>query len=304
MCLYKCLFICYNISMNRYDVLNKHAKYLILKALETSESGHIGGSLSSLDILITLFEHRLLETSEPLFISNGHISPAVYSVLSLYNIASEEAFIKGFRQINSAYEGHISRHVEGVWYGTGPLGIGVSVAAGVALGLINENKHVFCVMGDGECNEGQVHEMAQFAHKYKLSNLTIFCDYNRVQLSGSTNSVMPLDIKELFKAYKWSVIEVDGHNTNALKTAIDTASDAPKMILCNTIMGYGIPYFETDGRAYKSTWHGKTPDKQTLNTLSKDYILEDNERIILNNYRNEIADKADKYSKTWDNIAI
>ncbi|MCK5461229.1 transketolase [Candidatus Gracilibacteria bacterium] len=260
----------------------KNCYRTILDMLRTSQSGHPGGSLSCLDFLATLYAFRLSKSPEPIIISNGHISPGVYSVLAEMGAVSKEELTSTFRQLGSSFEGHVTRHIPGIYFGTGPLGAGISAAAGFAKAekMKNSDKMVWGLMGDGEAQEGQVHEMALFAHKEKLSNFAVFCDYNKVQLTDTLEKTMPIDLKALFIAYGWNVIEIDGHNYEEIweSIGVSVASDKPTFILGNTIMGKGIPIMEVDGQAFKSTWHGKAPKPDQIDeqlaqlTLTKDAI--------------------------------
>ena len=254
------------LDLNHMNAFSKACRRSILEMLHTSQSGHPGGSLSALDFLAVLYTQRIGATHEPVVVSNGHISPGVYSVLAEMGAIDKEAVNRTFRQIGSKFEGHVTRHVAGVHFGTGPLGVGVSAASGFAMAekLKGSDKRVFAVMGDGEAQEGQVHEMALFAAKEKLNNFTVFCDYNRVQLTDSLEATMPIDVAALFKAHGWDVLEIDGHDHAALLKAINHASDKPVMIVGQTIMGYGVPMMEQSGRNDKADWHGKAPSKDDI----------------------------------------
>ena len=249
------------LPLNQVPTFSKACRRSILEMLHTSQSGHPGGSLSALDFLAVLYTQRIGNTNEPVVVSNGHISPGVYSVLAEMGAIDKQKVNSTFRQIGSIYEGHVTRHVAGVHFGTGPLGVGVSAAAGFAKAeqLKHSDKRVFAVMGDGEAQEGQVQEMALFAAKEKLNNFTVFCDYNRVQLTDSLKATMPIDVAAIFKAFGWEVLEIDGHDHKALLEAINHTSDKPVMIVGQTIMGYGVPMMEEAGRNDKADWHGKAP---------------------------------------------
>jgi len=172
---------------------SQSCRHTIIEMLKTSQSGHPGGSLSSIDYLSLLYTFIISQTGEKVIISNGHISPAVYAVLAELGYISKKDVISGFRKVGTPYEGHVTRHVPGVWYGTGPLGTGISAAAVFALGekLKKTNERVFALIGDGEAEEGQVYEMMNFAAKYRLANLILFIDYNQVQLTDSLANIMP-----------------------------------------------------------------------------------------------------------------
>ncbi len=271
------------------NTFTKSCRRSILEMLKTSQSGHPGGSLSCLDFLAVLYAFRIGETHEPVIVSNGHISPGVYSVLAEMGAIDTQEVKNTFRQIGSVYEGHVTRHVAGVHFGTGPLGVGVSAASGFAVAekLKGSNKKVFALLGDGEAQEGQVHEMALFAAKKNLDNFIVFCDYNRVQLTDSLKATMPIDVAEMFRAHGWKVIEIDGHDHNQIWKAINTESDKPLMIVGQTIMGKGIPMMEAAGRNDKADWHGKAPKPDQIDeqlSLSE-LTLSDEEAAVLNDFR-------------------
>lgn len=231
--------------------------------LKQSQSGHPGGSLSSIDYLTLIYSNIISQTGEKVVISHGHISPAVYSILAEMGWIPKEEVINTFRQLNSVYEGHVTRHVKGVNYGTGPLGIGVSVGAAFAHAekLQGTDKKVFTLMGDGEAQEGQVYEMMHYASKYKLDNLILFIDYNEVQLTASLEEIMPMNLPSIFKSANWNVLEVDGHDFAKMWGNLDQAykSDKPTVIIGHTVMGKGVDFMEKEGKDLKPVWHGNAP---------------------------------------------
>lgn len=247
----------------------KSCRRSIVEMVVNADSGHPGGSLSTIDYLSVLYAFVLSQTGEKIVISNGHISPAVYSVLAEMGYVDKDDALKNFRRAGSKFEGHVTRHVNGVWYGTGPLGTGISAAAGFAVAEKvratsngREAEKVFGVLGDGESQEGQVYEMMNFSAKYKLDNFIVFMDFNRVQLTDSLEKIMPLQVKAHFQAAGWHVIDVDGHDYAAIWDALAEAygaSGAPVLLLGHTIMGKGAGEMEKDGLEYKATWHGKSP---------------------------------------------
>ena len=266
-------------------------KRTILEELRTSQSGHPGGSLSSLDILSVLYAFRISQTNEKIVISNGHISPGVYAVLAEMGAVNRKKLISTYRQFGSFFEGHVTRHVPGVWYGTGPLGIGVSASVGFAIAEKKKEsgKTVFCLMGDGEVDEGQVHEAALLAGKEKLDNLVVFVDNNRVQLSGSLEAIMPIDLVGFFKTKNWKVLEIEGHDPEAIWEAIHSPSvkGRPLAVIAKTIMGKGISALEEEGARFKSTWHGKVPERSEIDVLlqSKELQVTNDELRMLEDFR-------------------
>lgn len=244
-------------------VFSKSCRRSIVEMVMNSQSGHPGGSCSVIDYLALLYCFIISQTGEDVVVSNGHVSPAVYTILGHMGYIPLEEAVRDFRKKGSVYEGHITRHVPGVTYGTGPLGIGVSVAAGFAISekLKKSKKRVFGLVGDGESDEGQVYEMMHFANKYKLDNYTLFMDYNEVQLSGKLDDIMPINPKAIWEAANWNVIEANGHDFAAMWKVIGKSykSKKPTLIIGHTVMGKGVSFMEPDGKALKSTWHGIAP---------------------------------------------
>lgn len=244
-------------------VFTKSCRNSIVEMVMNSQSGHPGGSCSVIDYLALLYCFIISQTGEEVVVSNGHVSPAVYTILGHMGYIPLKDVVRDFRKNGSIYEGHITRHVRGIPYGTGPLGIGVSVASAFAISekMKGGNKRVFGLLGDGESDEGQVYEMMHFANKYKLSNLTLFMDYNKVQLSDSLEKIMPINPKETWSSANWNVTEVDGHDFAAMWEAIGKSyqSEKPTILIGSTIMGKGVTFMEPDGIAHKATWHGIAP---------------------------------------------
>ena len=250
------------------ESFSKNCRKSIIQMVTNAQSGHPGGSLSTLDYLATLYAFIISQTGEKVVVSHGHISPAVYSVLAELNYINKEEVIENFRKFGSKFEGHITRHVAGIDYGTGPLGVGVSVASAFAMAakMKNNNQKAYALMGDGECQEGQVHEMIQFSKHHKLNNLILFVDYNKVQLTASLEETMDINIPETFKAGGFEVIEIDGHNYNEIWEALSKAqnSDKPVAIIGHTIMGKGVDFMEDTGKKNQSNWHGKAPSHEMI----------------------------------------
>lgn len=274
------------------EIFKKSCAQSILRMLQTSQSGHPGGSLSSLDILAVLYAFRLNQTHENFVVSNGHISPGVYSVLAELGTIDKEEICSTFRQLHSIYEGHVTRHVSGIPYGTGPLGIGVSVACGMALSQKRKNEKgmTFALMGDGEAQEGQVHEVALMAAKEKLHNFCVFVDYNAVQLTASLEETMPINIAGIFDAHGWNVMEIDGHDPKSIWEAVQSAEasdEKPTLVIANTIMGKYVPGMEEEGMAYKSTWHGKAPKPEEIETMLVALELSFKEEQVLKDFRSQ-----------------
>ena len=271
------------------SAFSKSCRRSIIEMTANAQSGHPGGSLSSIDYLAALYGFIVSQTGESVVVSNGHISPAIYSVLAELGYIPKDEVVKTFRKIGSIYEGHVTRHVPGVWYGTGPLGIGVSVASGFALGekLKKSGKKVFALVGDGEAEEGQVYEMMNFAHQYSLDNMILFMDYNKVQLSDSLHNIINIDYVALFKAGGWEVIEINAHDSDEIWNALSSAHKTrgkPTLIVGHSIMGKGAPGMEEEGAAYKATWHGKAPEPALAQNILKTVTLTKTEQALIDNF--------------------
>lgn len=238
----------------------------ILLATSLAASGHPGGSLSSLDMLLVAYAILRHDPANPrmperdrFVASIGHISPGVYSVLAENGYFSEDDFLAGFRRTGSGFPGHVESIVPGVEWDTGNLGQGLSAAVGMAQAfkMKQSASRVFCLMGDGEQQKGQISEAVRHAVKYKLDNLTILIDRNRLQICGSTEEVMGQRIQKLYGALGCAVLCIDGHDYNAiyqaLRTACQNAGGVPTVIVARTIMGKGISFMEN-----KAKYHGST----------------------------------------------
>ncbi len=253
------------------EVMAYRARLLALDAVHTAASGHIGGSLSCIDALTTLYFNVMnVDPADPknpdrdrFVLSKGHCTPALYPVLSLRGYFPQED-IKLFRSIKGHYSGHAEmRHVRGVDMSTGSLGQGISTAVGMALAgkTAKKDYRVYAVMGDGEIAEGQVWEAAMSAAKYGLDNLCAMVDVNGLQIDGATKDVMPSEpLDKKFEAFNWNVIKVDGHDFEALLAAFEAAKECkgkPTMLLLQTTKGKGVSFMEGN-----YGWHGKAPNDE------------------------------------------
>lgn len=284
-------------SLNRkqialLDAFTLSARRTIIEMLKQSQSGHPGGALGCVDYLSLLYTYIISQTGEKVVISNGHISPAVYAVLAELGVIKKDEVIKKFRKSNGPFEGHVTRFVRGIDYGTGPLGAGIAAAAGFALGekIKKTDKHVFALLGDGESQEGQVYETINFAAKYKLDNFIVFMDYNHVQLTDSLEQVMPINPKKVFLAAGWHVIDVNGHDYAALWKALGAAHKVkgkPTLLLASTVMGKGVDFMEAEGKKHKATWHGKAPKAQEADNALADLTVSKKQKILLKELHEE-----------------
>lgn len=244
----------------------------ILETLETAGSGHPGGSLSAVEIFLTLYGYQvnhkphdpLWENRDRVIVSKGHVSPVVYVTLANFGYFPKEE-LKTFRKFASRLQGHVHTKAPGVEFNTGSLGHGLSFANGIALGakMRGKNFRVYCVMGDGELQEGSVWEAAMTAAHYKLDHVCAIIDYNKVQENGPTNEIKNLEpLAQKWSSFGWHVIDIDGHSIEALKKAFDEFSHTkgkPTVIIANTVKGKGVSFMEG-----KNTWHGKAPNKEQL----------------------------------------
>lgn len=235
-------------------------------------SGHPGGSLSCADIMTVLFHEKMKEDEDKFILSKGHCVPTYYACLASIGKIPHEDLIT-FRKIDSYLEGHPSNKINGIDVSSGSLGQGLSVANGMAIAkkLDKASGKVYCILGDGEIEEGQIWEAAMTANKYALNNVVAFVDYNGLQIDGSVEDVKGVtNLKDKFEAFGWSVQEIDGHDIQAIIDAIDNTNDSekPNVIIAKTIKGKGVSFMEN-----QVGWHGKAPNedeyKQAMEELSK-----------------------------------
>lgn len=243
----------------------RHCRGAVLTMTELANSGHPGGSFSSMEMLLTLYHFANLRPAEPLWpdrdrvvVSHGHISPGTYAALADAGFFALEDLTAHFRQAGSPFEGHVARGVPGVEWSTGNLGQGLSAGVGFAFGarLTNTPWQTFVAMSDAEQNKGQVAEARRVAAKFGLVDLTVVIDVNDAQISGPAHEVMPVHIAEGWEADGWDVLEVDGHDFRALYAAIaHSVADRsrPRAVLAHTHMGWPVSFmidhYQYHGRA-------------------------------------------------------
>ena len=245
----------------------------ILKMLTASGSGHTGGSLSAADIATALYfykmNHRPNDPAWPdrdrFILSKGHAAPLLYVVLALSGYFDTSLF-SNLRKVGCPLQGHpSSKLVEGVEVSTGSLGQGLSISNGIALGLRLDNKssRVYCLLGDGEIQEGQVWEAAMSAGHYKLDNLCAIVDVNELQIDGRCADVMNVEpVAEKWRSFNWHVFDINGHAMEEIVDALDEAEKIkgkPSVILARTVKSKGVSFFEG-----KAQYHGVTPTKEEL----------------------------------------
>jgi len=241
----------------------------IIKSLVDVGSGHSAGPLGNVDILLALFfevlKHNPKNPQWPerdrFVISNGHTCPGLYAVMAHAGYFPKEELFS-LRNFGSRLQGHPHREsLPSLETTSGPLGSGLSQACGMSLAskLDNKKYNIFCLMSDGEFDEGNTWEAVMFAAKYKLSNLTAIIDRNNIQIDGFTEEVMPLEpLKAKLEAFNWHVLEVDGHNFEQIVGACEQAKaifEKPVMIIAHTIPGKGVDFMEFDPK-----WHGLPPN--------------------------------------------
>ena len=258
--------------MRQLEARARELRQLVVRQVTAAGSGHVAGPLGFADVMAVLYFRILrLRPEEPnwidrdLFImSNGHYAPLLYAAMAMRGFLSELELMS-LRQFGSRLQGHPERvKLSGLETTSGPLGCGLSQAAGMAYHiqyLQNMDRFVYCSLGDGELNEGNIWEAAMFAAKYKLGRLIAIVDRNDIQISGSTEQVMPLnDLGKKWRSFGWQVQEIDGHDAAQIIAAIEAAQavrEQPSMIIAHTIPGRGVDFMEGDYR-----WHGKAPNAE------------------------------------------
>ncbi|MDD3165440.1 MAG: transketolase [Oscillospiraceae bacterium] len=256
-------------KIRELSIIAAKSRILGLDMVHRAASGHIGGSLSCMDIITMLYNGVMrIDPSNPqdpdrdrFVLSKGHCTPALYPVLAQRGFFPVEA-LEMFRRVDGHLSGHAEmKHVPGVDMSTGSLGQGISAAVGMAMaGKLNKkNYRVYTVLGDGEIAEGQVWEAFMAAAKYELDNLCAVIDVNGLQIDGKTADVMPTEpLDEKLEAFGWKVLKADGHDFGSLQEAFaeaKTVKAQPTVILAKTVKGKGVSYMEN-----VAGWHGKAPN--------------------------------------------
>lgn len=257
--------------------IRKHA----IEMTNFSKASHIGAILSITDIIAVLYNEVMkIDPNNPLddsrdrfILSKGHAGVAVYSALAEKGFFELEE-LNTYYQNGSKLSGHVShKNVNGVEFSTGSLGHGVCVAIGMALAAKKNKKNhrVFTIVGDGECNEGSVWEGALFAQQFKLSNLTVIVDHNKLQGIEACENVLNYgDLAEKWRAFNWNVIEIDGHDYDQIKNALTIIDESrPTCIIANTIKGKGVSFMEN-----QILWHYRCPVGEDFDNAMKE--LEEN----------------------------
>ena len=257
----------------------KNIRKGIIEAVYSGQSGHPGGSLSIADIITVLYfnemninsENPKDENRDRLVLSKGHCAPALYSALANRGFFEIEE-LKTLRNIESRLQGHPDmKKIPGVDMTTGSLGQGLSAANGMAIAgkLDNKDYRVYCILGDGEIEEGQIWEAAMASNKYKLDNLCVIVDNNNLQIDGTIEEVMssyPID--EKFRSFGFQIINIDGHDIEEILKAFEVARNVkgkPTCIIAKTVKGKGVSFMEN-----QAGWHGKAPNEEQYNQALKE----------------------------------
>lgn len=267
-------------TVNELRALSYELRQNVLDMVMSGKGGHIGGDMSVMDTLVTLYFKVMNVTPENInnanhdrfVLSKGHCVESLYAVLAKKGFFSMDEVIRNFSKFGSRYIGHPNNKIPGIEMNSGSLGHGLSVSVGMALAGKKDDApyRVYTVMGDGELAEGSVWEGVMAAAHFKLDNLCAVVDRNRLQISGSTEDVMAHDdLAARFTAFNWNVIQVDGHDYDALAAAFDAAAAAkgkPTVLIANTVKGCGSPVMEN-----KASWHHQVPTQEEYEQIRNDF---------------------------------
>lgn len=262
----------------RLQEISRNTRKLILGTLAEAGSGHPGGSLSAVELLVTLYFYKMKHDPknpkwadrDRFILSKGHAAPLLYSVLAQAGYFPVEE-LQSLRKLGALLQGHPDLRIPGVEMPAGSEGIGLSVGVGEALAAKLDGKayRTFVLMGDGEQQEGEVWEAAMSASKFKLDNLIAIIDRNGIQQDGLTEQIMPLEpLASKWRAFNWNVIEVDGYDYLQLIDAFDNAEMAkhrPTIVIAHTVKGKGVSFME-----WSPTYHGTAPSKDKMTDIYKE----------------------------------
>ncbi len=279
-------------TLKELRVLAYELREDLIRMLLEAGSGHSAGPLGLAEIFTAFYfrilkhhpEKPLWKQRDRLYLSCGHNAPIRYAAMIRAGYLPK-SHLKTLRKFGTKLQGHPSYHDwPAMEHASGPLGQGSSVALGAAIAAKMDNKKhwVYCVVSDGEQQEGQTWEAAMMAGNLKLGNLIFLMDRNYIQIDGNTEDVMPLEpLKEKYEAFGWHVLEIDGHNMEQIIDAVNEAKaivEKPTMILCHTIPGKGVDFME-----YDYSWHGKSPNKEEAGEALKQ--LQKKRKTLLSEYR-------------------
>ncbi len=260
------------VDMNELKEKATEFRKKILQIVHSAGSGHPGGSLSAVEIFIALYHYKMNHRPDNpdwadrdrCIISKGHCTPVAYVALADSGYFPEEE-LKRYRKYGSPLQGHVHVKTPGVEFNTGSLGHGLAVANGIALGakMLKKDFKTYCILGDGEIQEGSIWEAAMTSAHYKLDNLCAIVDYNKVQENGPTNDIKNLEpLLSKWNSFGWHAVEVNGHDFHELFSALDQFDSVPEkpfVIIAHTVKGKGVSFMEG-----KSQWHGKAPKADQL----------------------------------------
>jgi len=253
--------------LDKSEILAKKAKVIrkhVITSIYNAGTGHPGGSLSCVDILVALYFEIMKPNFDRFILSKGHAAPALYATLAECGYFPIES-LSSLRKNNGYLQGHPSAKISGIEVSSGSLGQGLSIGCGLALSkkLDEDISRVFVLLGDGECDEGQIWEAAMFASHNKLDNLITIVDRNTYQIDGKTEEILSLEpFRKKWEAFGWEVSEINGHSFPEIINALNKYIDKPHVIIANTIKGKGISMIENSNR-----FHGKAPSADEMITI-------------------------------------
>lgn len=269
-------------NMENLTALSYDLRKVVVDMIMSGGGGHIGGDMSVMDILITLYfrqmnctpENRRDPDRDRFILSKGHAVEAYYAVLAARGFLDAEDVIRNFSRFGSPYIGHPNNKLPGIEMNSGSLGHGLPVSVGMALAgkMDGRSYRVYTVMGDGELAEGSVWEAAMAAGHYRLDNLCAVIDRNRLQISGNTEDVMTQDDQRLrWNSFGWHVVETPGNNIEALNRAFEEARSVkgkPTVVIADTVKGFGSSVMEG-----KAQWHHKVPAQEEYEQILRDFAV-------------------------------
>ncbi|MBQ4178293.1 MAG: transketolase [Elusimicrobia bacterium] len=261
-------------------IISASVRKEVLKMLNKAGSGHPGGSLSAVELLVDLYNNHMNfnkdnwqdKNRDYFVLSKGHVCPVLYAVLAQIGCIPKEE-LDTLRKIGGRLQGHpaMDKHIPGIEVSTGSLGYGLSIAAGIAKGMkaLKQDNRVYVLMGDGEQQEGSVWEAVMAAPHFKLDNLCAIVDCNGLQIDGKVEDVLNINpIADKYRAFGWNVIEIDGHNLKEVDEAYTKAKQCkgkPTAIMAKTVKGKGVSFMEN-----VADWHGKAPNAEQLEQALKE----------------------------------
>jgi transketolase len=274
-------------NIKQLNLIANEVRQDVVKMIYEAKSGHSAGSIGLADIFVALYSNVLYHDPDNpdwperdrFVLSNGHVCPVLYAVLANSGYFPKEELMT-LRKLGTRLQGHPHRTLlPGIETSSGPLGQGLSQAIGMALVAKTEKKksRIYCMVSDGEQQEGQSWEAAMLAAKLKLGNLTVIMDRNNIQIDGYTEDIMPLEpLAEKFKSFGWHVIDIDGHNIQQIINACNESRavyEKPTMIIAHTIPGKAVSFME-----HSFEWHGKPPSKEDMDKALEE--LENMKKLI------------------------